>query len=154
MCNCGLEPAFLAKKLKSIVTLKKYGEYEVPSGRFCVVHIDLIGPLSASRGNIYCLNCIDRFSSWMEAIPLDNISADTVARAFYSNWVARFGTPHKLITDRGTRIRSETLQTLSSKICGVKLQHTTSYRPACNGKLERLHRTLKTALKAQQSVWD
>ncbi|GBM30033.1 Transposon Ty3-G Gag-Pol polyprotein [Araneus ventricosus] len=105
-------------------TKTKLGEFEVPSGRFCVVHIDLIGPLPPSRGNIYCLTCIDRFSNWMEAIPLDNISADTVARAFYSNWIARFRTPHKLITDRGTQFRSEILQFLS-KICGINLQHTT-----------------------------
>ncbi|GBO40228.1 Transposon Tf2-6 polyprotein [Araneus ventricosus] len=132
-------------------TKTKLGECEVPSGRFCVVHIDLIGPLPPSRGNIYCLTCIDRFSNWMEAIPLDSISADTVARAFYSNWIARFGTPHKLITDRGTQFRSETLQTLS-KICGIKLQHTTAYHPACYGKVERLHRTLKTALKAHNNL--
>ncbi|GBN30932.1 Transposon Tf2-11 polyprotein [Araneus ventricosus] len=132
-------------------TETKLSEFEVPSGRFCDVHIDLIGPLPPSRENIYCLTCIDRFSSWMEAIPLDNISADTVARAFYSNWIARFGTPHKLITDRRTQFRSETLQTLS-KICGIKLQHTTTYHPACNGKVERLHRTLKTALKAHNNL--
>ncbi|GBN21598.1 Transposon Tf2-11 polyprotein [Araneus ventricosus] len=132
-------------------TKTKLGEFEVPSGRFCVVHIDLIGPLPPSRENIYCLTCIDRFSNWMEAIPLDNISADTVARAFYSNWIARFGTPHKLITDRGTQFRSETLQTLS-KICGIKLQHTTAYQPACNGKVERFHRPLKTALKAHNNL--
>ncbi|GBO39378.1 Uncharacterized protein K02A2.6 [Araneus ventricosus] len=132
-------------------TETKLSEFEVPSGRFCDVHIDLIGPLPPSRGNIYCLTCIDRFSSWMEAIPLDNISADTVARAFYSNWIARFGTPHKLITDRRTQFRSETLQTLT-KICGIKLQHTTAYHPACNGKVERLHRTLKTALKAHNNL--
>ncbi|GBL73469.1 hypothetical protein AVEN_159467-1 [Araneus ventricosus] len=87
----------------------------------------------------------------MEAIPLDNISADTVVRAFYSNWIARFGTPHKPITDRGTQFRSEGLQTLS-KICGIKLQHTTAYHPACNGKVERLHRTLKTALKSHNNL--
>ncbi|GBN05576.1 Pro-Pol polyprotein [Araneus ventricosus] len=132
-------------------TKTKLGEFEVPSGRFCVVHIDLIGPLPPSRGNIYCLTCIDRFSNWMETIPLDNISADTVARAIYGNWIARFGTPHKLITFRGTQFRSETLQTLS-KICGIKLQHTTAYHPACNGKVERLHRTLKTALKAHNNL--
>ncbi|GBO02193.1 Retrovirus-related Pol polyprotein from transposon 412 [Araneus ventricosus] len=152
MCNCGLEPAFLAKKLKSIATLKQnWASLKYLQGRFCVVHIDLIGPLPPSRGNIYCLTCIDRFSNWMEAIPLDNISADTVARAFYSNWIARFGTPHKLITDRGTQFRSETLQTLS-KICGIKLQHTTAYHLACNGKVERRHRTLKTALKAHNNL--
>ncbi|GBN80342.1 hypothetical protein AVEN_6254-1 [Araneus ventricosus] len=75
------------------------------------------------------------------------VSADSVARAFYSNWVERFGTPHKLITYHGTLFRSETLHTLS-KICGIKLQHTTAYHTACNDKVESLHRTLKTALKA------
>ncbi|GBL74957.1 Transposon Tf2-9 polyprotein [Araneus ventricosus] len=104
-------------------TKTKLGEYEVPSGRFCVVHINLI----------------------------DKVSADTVTRAFYSNWIACFGTPHKRITDRGTKFRSETLQTLS-KICGIKLQHTTAYHPACNSKVERLHRTLKTALKAHNNL--
>ncbi|GBN57296.1 hypothetical protein AVEN_224921-1 [Araneus ventricosus] len=87
----------------------------------------------------------------MEAIPLDNISADTVARAFYSNWEARFGTPHKFITDRGTQFRSETLQTLS-KICGIKLQHTTAYHHSCSGKVERHHRTLNTALEAHNNL--
>ncbi|GBN49119.1 hypothetical protein AVEN_74577-1 [Araneus ventricosus] len=110
-----------------------------------------INPLSSSRGNIYCLTCIDRFSSWMEAIPLNNISADTAARAVYSNWIARFGMPHKLITDRGTQFRSETLQTLS-KICGIKLQHTTADHPACNRKVGRLHRALKIALKAHNNL--
>ncbi|GBM38200.1 Retrovirus-related Pol polyprotein from transposon 412 [Araneus ventricosus] len=132
-------------------TKTKLYEFEVPSGRFCVVHIDLIGPLPPSRGNIYCLTCIVRFSNWMEAIPLDNISADTVARAFYSNWIARFGTPHKLITDRGTQFRSETLQTLS-KICGIKLQHTTAYHPACNGKVERLHTLLEKKIRYKKNL--
>ncbi|GBM40321.1 hypothetical protein AVEN_23885-1 [Araneus ventricosus] len=59
---------------------------------------------------------------------LSLVSADNVARAFYSNWVERFGTPHKLITYHGTQFRSEGLQTLS-KFCGITLQHTTSYQP-------------------------
>ncbi|GBM34802.1 hypothetical protein AVEN_7849-1 [Araneus ventricosus] len=132
-------------------TKTKFGENEIPSGRFFVVHIDLIGSLPRSRENIYCLTCIDGFPSWMEAISLENTSADTVARAFYSNWVARFGTPYKLITDSGIRFRSEISQILSI-ICGIKLQHTTTYHPACNGKVERFHRTLKTALKAHNNL--
>ncbi|GBN19459.1 hypothetical protein AVEN_110425-1 [Araneus ventricosus] len=87
----------------------------------------------------------------MEAIPLDNISADTVARAFYNNCVARFGTPHKFIIDSGTQFRSETLQLLF-KICGIKLQHIIAYQPVCNGKAESLHRTLKTAVKCHNNL--
>ncbi|GBM02580.1 hypothetical protein AVEN_178508-1 [Araneus ventricosus] len=129
----------------------KYLQEEFISIVVLVLHINLIGPLPPSRGNIYCLTCIDRFPSWMEAIPLNNSSAHTVARAFYSNWIARFGTTDRLIIDRETQFRSETLQTLS-KIYDIKLQHTTAYHPACNGKVERLHVTLKTALKAHNNM--
>ncbi|GFT06137.1 retrovirus-related Pol polyprotein from transposon opus [Nephila pilipes] len=68
-------------------TKPKVGEYEVPDARFSVIHIDLIGPLPSSRGMTYCLTCIDRFSCWMEAIPLPDITAEIVRKAFYEHWV-------------------------------------------------------------------
>lgn len=131
-------------------TKSSFGEFQLPSERFSDVHIDLIGPLPPSNGNIYCLTCIDRYSNWMEVIPLQNMLADTVARAFYSNWISRFGTPCRLVTDRGSQFGSEVFQTLS-RICGIKLQHTTAYHPQANGKVERLHRSLKAAITAHGS---
>ncbi|GFS98262.1 retrovirus-related Pol polyprotein from transposon opus [Trichonephila clavipes] len=37
-------------------------------------------------------------------------------------------------------------------ICGAKVAHATSYHPQCNGKVERLHRTLKGAIKAHNNI--
>ncbi|KFM58855.1 Retrovirus-related Pol polyprotein from transposon 412, partial [Stegodyphus mimosarum] len=84
-------------------------------------------------------------------IPLNNISADTVAKAFYSNWISRFGTPCHLVTDHGAQFSSELLNNLS-KMCGIKLQHITAYHPQANGKVGCLHRSLKTALLAHNSL--
>ncbi|UYV81197.1 K02A2.6-like, partial [Cordylochernes scorpioides] len=109
------------------------------------------GSLPPSNGNTYCLTCIDRFSNWMEVVPLENISAERVARAFYENWISRFGTPHRLISDRGAQFTSETFKCLS-RLCGFKLQHTTAYHPQCNGKVERLHRTIKAALRTHDNL--
>ncbi|GBM41015.1 Retrovirus-related Pol polyprotein from transposon opus [Araneus ventricosus] len=132
-------------------TKSKFGEYQVPDARFSVVHIDLIGPLPPSEGMEYCLTCIDRFSSWMEAVPLPDITAEIVGRAFYNHWVSRFGVPAQIITDQGRQFESHLFRRLVS-ICGAKVSHTTSYHPQCNGKIERLHRTLKGAIKVHDNI--
>lgn len=116
-------------------TKSKFGEYQVPDARFSVVHIDLIGPLPPSESMLYCLTCIDRFSSWMEAIPLPDITAEIVGKAFYTHWVSRFGVPAQIITDQGRQFESQLFRCLAA-ICGAKVSHTTSYHPQCNGKIE------------------
>jgi len=51
----------------------------------------------------YCLTIIDRFTRWFEAIPLTNVIAETVANAFWSQWVDHFGTPKTISTDQGAQ---------------------------------------------------
>ncbi|GFU10848.1 hypothetical protein TNCV_3278671 [Trichonephila clavipes] len=126
-------------------------EFEQPDERFSVVHIDLIGKLPPSEGMQYCLTCIDRFSCWMEAIPIPEITAEIVGRAFYEKWICRFGVPAKLVTDQGRQFEAELFRNIAT-ICGAKVAHTTSYHPQCNGKVERLHRTLKGAIKAHNNI--
>ncbi|GFT72381.1 hypothetical protein TNCV_3609251 [Trichonephila clavipes] len=132
-------------------TKSKLGEFEQPDERFSVVHIDLIGKLPPSEGMQYCLTCIDRFSCWMEAIPIPEITAEIVGRAFYEKWISRFGVPAKLVTDQGRQFEAELFRSIAA-ICGAKVVHTTSYHPQCNGKVERLHRTLKGAIKAHNNI--
>ncbi|UYV75949.1 hypothetical protein LAZ67_13001892, partial [Cordylochernes scorpioides] len=132
-------------------TKSEIGTFREPDERFSVIHIDLIGPLPPSNGKYYCLTCIDRYTSWMEVIPLENITSETVALAFYNNWVSRFGTPYTIVSDQGRQFTSQIFKDLAA-ICGTKLLHTTPYHPQSNGKIERFNRTLKTAIKAHNSV--
>ncbi|GFV81186.1 retrovirus-related Pol polyprotein from transposon 412 [Trichonephila clavipes] len=132
-------------------TKSKLGEFKQPDERFSVVHIDLIGKLPPSEGMQYCLTCIDRFSCWMEAIPILEITAEIVGRAFYEKWICRFGVPAKLVTDHGRQFEAELFRSIAA-ICGATVAHTTSYHPQCNGKVERLHRTLKGAIKAHNNI--
>ena len=116
------------------------------------MHVDLVGPLPPSRGFTYLLTCVDRFTRWPEAVPLNNCTSESVARAFLERWVAQFGCPGVVTTDRGAHFEGAFSELL--KMLGCQHHRTTAYHPAANGMVERFHRQLKAALMAHgNSDW-
>ena len=69
--------------------------FSTPDARFDMIHLDLVGLLPPSQGYTYLLTCFDRFTRWPEAFPLTNITAESVAEAFVSGWIARDLLPHQ-----------------------------------------------------------
>lgn len=121
------------------------GTHDLPSARFKHVHVDLIGPLPPAGQYRYCLTAVDRFTRWPEVVPITDITAETVAKSFMSCWVARYGCPTEIVTDRGGQFQSALFQQLSKSI-GYDHRSTTAYHPQCNGLVERFHRQLKAAI--------
>jgi hypothetical protein len=86
------------------------GDVDEPRFPFEVTAIDITGPYVETPRknkylltwkNKYLLTFIDHFSRYMEAIPIPDQSAETCARVYASQIIARHGTGSKLITDQG-----------------------------------------------------
>ena len=67
------------------------------------------------------------------------------------NWVANYGVPATIVSDRGSCFTSKEWTSLMTYLgCTHKL--TCAYRPSSNGSVERVNHTLKVALKAQHAT--
>jgi transposase InsO family protein len=122
--------------------------------RFSHVHIDIVGTLQASEdGFLYLLTMVDQTSRWLEAVPLKDISAVSCVAAFLSCWVARFGVPETLTSDRGSQFALAQCAAFCSSL-GVRHVMTTAYHPQAKGLVERTHRQLKDALCVRGATVD
>nr|VZI15886.1 unnamed protein product [Spirometra erinaceieuropaei] len=115
--------------------------------RFSHVHLDVVDHLPPSDGYTCLLTCVDRYTRWAEAIPLQNVQAETIVKIFVSRWVAMFGVPSTVTTNRGAQFESALLQTLLNFLGCTRIR-TTAFHPGANGMVERFHRQLKTTLRA------
>jgi len=78
------------------------------------VQMDVFGPLPLTiSGNKYLLVVVDCFTKWVEAFPLKNIRARTVAETFLNQVVSRHGVPLEVHTDQGRNFESQVFRELS-----------------------------------------
>nr|XP_009858312.1 uncharacterized protein LOC104265615 [Ciona intestinalis] len=112
------------------------------------INVDITGPLPSCNGYRYILLIIDRFTRYPVVVPIADITIETVVNAFCLNWVANFGAPAQITTDRGAHFTSSIWFDMA-KFLGAKLIFTTSYHPMSDGMAERIFRSLKASLMSQ-----
>ena len=120
--------------------------------------LDITGPHPRSRrGNIYILTAMDNFTKYVEAVPMANQEATSVAKALVDNIIVRYGAPLQILTDQGTNFEGHLFRELCRQL-GIDKVRTSSYHPSSNGLIERFHRTLNAMLgkivSNHQRDWD
>ena len=79
----------------------------LPNKPFQQWGIDHVGPLpKSSSGKIYMIVAVDYFSKFTVAKALRDAKADTAVRFFNEKIVSQFGTPGRIISDRGPAFTS------------------------------------------------
>ena len=110
------------------------------------IAVDICGPLQETeRHNVYILVIQDSFSKWVEAYPIPNQEAKTIADTIVSQWISRYGTPYSLHSDQGSNFESSIFKEVC-QLLGIEKTHTTPYHPQSDGFVERFNGTLKNIL--------
>ncbi|KMQ86926.1 integrase core domain protein [Lasius niger] len=122
------------------------------------VQMDILGPLPLTKlGNKYLLVIVDCFTKWVEAFPVKNIRAKTVAEVFVNQFVSRHGVPVEIHTDQGKNFESQLFSELM-RLLGIRKTRTTALHPQSDGQVERQHQTIVNYLakyiSQNQKNWD
>jgi hypothetical protein len=122
------------------------------------VSLDTIGPLPVTtRGNKIILVVVENKTRWVEAIPLPDQTAQTVAHAFVTEVVCRFGTPRQVHTDQGKCFEAALFKEMC-QLLDIDKTRTTAYWPRSNGLVERVNRTIEVMMchyvSDNQDDWD
>lgn len=122
------------------------------------IHIDIIGPMTAShQGNVYVITATDAFSKWAVAIPSQVVRTAELIK-FVEDWILSVhGKPKRIVTDQGSQFTSKDWKAFISKL-GIEHKLTSPYHPQSNGIDERVNGTLMRILRyyvnKYQRDWD
>ncbi|EGT54255.1 hypothetical protein CAEBREN_31218 [Caenorhabditis brenneri] len=122
------------------------GRWEIASGPFQRIHMDVIGPFpETTDGNKYIIAAIDSFSRFAVAKATTDQKATTSLQFLIENIVSIHGIPNQVVTDQGRNFTSKMFQEVS-KLLELDHIQTPSYHHESNGVIERLNRTLEEML--------
>ena len=137
----------LKKKSKLSNTLLK--PLKQPDQIFERVHIDLFGPLKTPEGKAYISSKVDSYSKFAIFSVIPDKEATTVAKDFFDNWIAIFGSPLVVVSDRGTDFHTKTMQ----KVCEylqIDKRVISAKHPQANSQIEILNKKLAKYLTAME----
>ena len=130
-------------------------EGEVPKVPLCLIRayapLELVNLDYTSLGSTMELNkalvvknilmITDHFTRYALVVVMKDQTAKTVAMMFYECFIAVFGVPPKLLSDRGVNFTSALVEELCAAF-SIQKCRTTAYHTQCNGQVERFHQTL------------
>lgn len=125
---------------------------------FHTLHADHLGPFVRSkRGNIYMLVIVDAFTKYVNIRSVRDTKTSSAIRMFKEHF-SYFGTPSRLITDRGSCFTSAKFKEFTDKL-NIKHILNAVATPRANGQVERFNRTILDALSTKchgknENTWD
>ena len=104
--------------------------------------IDVSGPfVESTKGNKYVIVLSHYYTRWPEEFAIPHAQVHLVATLLIEEIIYRHGTPHTLLSDRGSNFLSKLLRELTALI-GIKQIFTIPFHPQTNVLVVRFNGTL------------
>ena len=105
-----------------------------------------MGPLPPDHRHEFLIVFVDCFSKYTILIPSSNHTANTVSETLMCHVIPYFGTPRRLLSDRGREVISA-IWTKLLRSLRIQQVLTSPYHPEGNATNERSHRILNNMLR-------
>ena len=117
-------------------------------GQWDTLSVDIVGPLPADHRHEFLIMFVDCYSRYTILVPASNHTASMVSDALLRHVILYFGTPRRLLSDRGREFVGDVWGKLIRSL-GVQRVLTSPYHPEGNAVNERSHRTMNNLLQAR-----
>ena len=107
-----------------------------------------MGPFPPDHRHEFLIVFVDCYSKYTILIPSSNHTANTVSEALLWHVIPYFGTPRRLLSDRGREFISAIWTKLLRSV-GIQQVLTSPYHPEGNAINERSHQTLNNMLRSR-----
>lgn len=131
---------------------------DTPQSAFETVEIDTIGALPLTEnGNRYAVTFQCNLTKFIDAVPVADKSAPTVAKAIVEHFLLKYGICKTIKTDMGTEYVNQILEEICNQL-KVNRKTSKSFHHESLGSLERNHRVLNEFFRTCESTktpdWD
>ena len=116
--------------------------------------LDIVGLLTTNlNGYLYILTLQCELTKFVEAYPLKNKDAVSVAKSFVENFILRYDILQEIATDRSSKCINVTMNK-PCKLLNINQLHSTAYHHESIGALENSHKALGAFLRIQTQSHD
>ena len=120
---------------------------DIPECPFKNITIDLVTECkTSSSGNKHILTIIDHLTTWPEAFPIPDKSADTIVSTFINQYLTVHMCPRYILSHNGTEFKNQLINKVLQQL-GIECIFSAPYHPQSNGKLKVFNKYLKPTLK-------
>ena len=113
-----------------------------------MLSVDIVGPLPADHRHEFLIVFVDCYLRYTILVPASNHTASTVSDALLRHVIPYFGTPLRLLSDRGREFVGDVWGKLMRSL-GVQRVLISPYHPEGNAVNKRSHRTMNNMLRAR-----